>query len=251
MNRLDYCIKMQIRMIAGELITAVFLLFMTVMFLNYGGYGGSAYGFMWSIGTPCLVAVVLLAFSALRKLFVRSVYGGDAGLYQSLPISASELVTSKIFAAGVFLLLAFLPVFLIFGSGLGSLYIGKYRIRAAVTQILVNLGYTHSQVPLFAALALIAAVLGCFAAAAAVQLVITLYHSSASSRRSLAVGSLAMAVFMAGVLVLNVCPYLLLAEIKPLFHPAAVPAAEILLNTVVVMGAGYGNVQRLERGTMR
>ena len=257
MSKLDYCIKTQFRMIAGELIVTIFMLFLTVLFLSYGGFGGEGYFLMKAVGIPGAAAGLLLSFSALRKLYVRSVYGTSSGWYQALPISASEQVTSKIFTAGVFLVLAFLPAFFIFGNGLGSYYLGRYRIRAAVTQILVNLGYVHSQVPLFAALAVVSAVLGCFAAAAAVQIVIALLnqHRRDGAERNLAV-SVAETCFSvlaaSAVAAMNLLPYWLLISGRiggggELAHPAMMPVAGILLNVGVLLAAGKGSVRLLER----
>ncbi len=255
MSKLDYCIRMQFRMIAGELVAAGFLLVMAGLFLSYGGFfGGSGYPFMWKIGIPCLIAEVLLAFSVLRKLFIRSVYGSSAGLYQSLPLSAGDLGLSKIFAAGTFMLAAFLPVFFIFGNGLGSYYVGRYRISAAVTQILVNQGYVHSQVPLFAALVVVSLVLGCFAAAAAVQLVIALINQDSRDgekrSRGTALAEAGFAVLTAAaVTALNFLPYWLLLRSGTghLMHPAMLPGAGILINGVIMLAAGRSSVKVMER----
>lgn len=253
MNKLDYCIKMQFRMIAGELVAAGFLLVVAVLFLYYGGFGGEGYQVMNAIGTSGFLAAALLGFSALRKLFVRSVYGGDSGLYQALPLTAGEQITSKIFTAGIFLLLAFLPIFLIYGSGLGSLYAGKYRISAAIIQVLVNLGYTHSQVPLFAAAAVVAAVLGCFAAAAAVQFVIVWLNRKRRDGTKRSVGSVIVETVFAVLALtvmtfLNLLPYWLLIRSGEmhLLHPAMVPGTLIFLNGAVMLAEGKGSVKAVE-----
>ena len=254
MNKLDYCIKTQFRMIAAELAVTLFMLFLTVIFLSYGGFGGEGYGLMKAIGRPGLVTGILLSFSALRKLYVRSVYGASSGLYQALPVTAEEQITSKIFTAGVLLLLAFLPAFFIFGNGLGSYYFGRYRIRAAVTQILVNLGYVHSQVPLFAALAVVSLVLGCFAAAAAVQLVLALmnqkHRDGAEPSLAASIAETCVSMLAAGaVAAMNLVPYWLTVQSgePQLPHPAVLPAAEILLNGAVVFAAGRGSVKLTKR----
>ncbi len=257
MSKLDYCIRMQFRMIAGELAVTLLMLFMTVIFLFYGGFGGEGYRIMWAIGVPGLIVGILVSFSALRKLYVRSVYGTSSGLYQALPISASEQTISKTFTAGVFLILAFLPVFFIFGNGLGSYYVGRYRIRAAVTQILVNLGYVHSQVPLFAALAVVSAVLGCFAAAAAVHLVIVLvnqdHRDSGSRSRFTGIVETGFSLLALGIVAaLNLLPYWILLASGgengdgAMPHPAILPVAGILLNVGAMLAAGKGSVRLLD-----
>lgn len=253
MNKLDYCIKTQFRMIAAELAVTIFMVFLTVLFLSYGGFGGEGFGLMKAIGTPGLMTGTLVSFSALRKLYVRSVYGASSGLYQALPVTTGEQITSKIFAAGVLLLLAFLPAFFIFGNGLGSYYFGRYRIRILVTQVLVNQGYVHAQAPLFAALAVVSLILGCFAAAAAVQLVIAVLNRNrkdGEERRSVnAIAETGIAVLSVGIVIfMNLLPYWLLMQDggMPLSHPAMLPAAEILLNGIVLLAAGRGSVRAVE-----
>ena len=250
MNKLDYCIKTQFRMIAAELAVTLFMLFLTVIFLSYGGFGGEGYFLMKAIGRPGLMTGILVSFSALRKLYIRSVYGESSGLYQALPVTAAEQITSKIFSAGVLLLLAFLPAFFIFGNGLGSYYFGRYQLRVLVTQVLVNLGYVHAQAPLFAALAVVSLILGCFAVAAAVQLMIVMMNRKCrdGADRSLAasIGETCVSMLAAGtVAAMNLVPYWLMIQRGELQlpHPAMLPAAEILFNVAIVFAAGSGSLK--------
>ena len=111
MSKLDYCIKMQFKMTVGEFLTVGLMLFVAVLPWIYMGFGGSGYVGIWLVGMPGLVAGLSLSFLVLRKIFVRSVYTSSSALYQSLPLTAADLVISKIFTAGIFLLLAFLPAF--------------------------------------------------------------------------------------------------------------------------------------------
>ena len=249
MRKLDYCIKMQFKMTVGEFLTVGLMLFVAVLPWIYMGFGGSGYVGIWLVGMPGLVAGLSLSFLVLRKIFVRSVYTSSSALYQSLPLTAADLVISKIFTAGIFLLLAFLPAFLIFGNGLGSLYVGKYQIKAAIIQILVNLGYRHSQIPLFVSLALIAAVFGCFAMAAVIQFVIAVYYSSSNWPGKLAAGIVGMVLAILAALGLNLLPYILLLSSGEgaVAHTAMMPAAGILLNVGVLLAAGKGSVRLLER----
>ena len=150
--------------------------------------------------------------------------------------------------------LAFLPAFFIFGNGLGSYYFGRYQIRILVTQVLVNLGYVHAQVPLFAALVVVSLILGCFAAAAAVQLMIMMMNQKRrdGADRSLAVsiGETCVSMLAAGaVAAMNLVPYWLMVQRGELQlpHPAILPAAEILLNGAVVFAAGRGSLNLTKR----
>ncbi len=248
MSKLDYCIRMQFKMAAGEFLTLGLMLFVAVLPWIYMGFGGSGYVGIWFVGLPALLAGLSLSFYVLRKIFVRSVYTSSSALYQSLPLTAADLVTSKIFTAGIFLLLAFLPAFLIFGNGMGSLYVGKYQIKAAIIQILVNQGYRHSQTPLFVSLALIAAVFGCFAMAAVIQFVIAVYHSSANWPGKLMVGIVGMVLTILAELGLNLLPYIVLLNSGEgaMHHPAMLPAAGILINAGVMLAAGKRSARLLD-----
>ena len=132
---------------------------------------------------------------------------------------------------------------------MGSLYVGKYQIKAAIIQILVNLGYRHSQIPLFVSLALIAAVFGCFAMAAVIQFVIAVYYSSSNWPGKLAAGIVGMVLAILAALGLNLLPYILLLSSGEgaVAHTAMMPAAGILLNVGVLLAAGKGSVRLLER----
>ena len=141
--------------------------------------------------------------------------------------------------------LAFLPAFFIFGNGLGSYYFGRYQLRVLVTQVLVNLGYVHAQVPLLAALAVVSLILGCFAAAAAVKLMIVMMNQKRrdGADRSLAasIGETCASMLTAGtVAAMNLVPYWLMVQRgePQLTYPAMLPAAEILLNGAIVFAAG-------------
>ena len=252
MSKLDYCIRMQFKIAAGEFVTACMLLMMIGIVWLYMGFGGSGYVGMWLAGVPAFLAGLYLSFRVLRKIFINSVSGPASALYQSLPLSFADLVTSKIFTAGIFLLLAFLPAFLIFGNGLGSYYLSRYVIRSAMVQLLVNLGYLHSQAPLFAALTVVTVVLGCFTMAAAVQFMTAAYQSLTNRPGKLAVGIVGMILAVLGVLFLNLLPYWLLisggiGHSGEMPHTAMMPAAGILLNVGVLLAAGKGSVRLLER----
>ena len=255
MNRLDYCIKMQFKITAADSVVSFMMAVLVVTLFLKMGFGGDNYGGMWLAGVPCLVLGLGVSSHALGKIFVRSVYGSSGSLYQSLPVTASQQVTSKIFAAGLIFLLNLCPAALIFANGLGSLYLGRYLPIAAMIQLLVNRGYLHVQAPLFMALTVIGVILGCFAAAAAVQLAIAVCNRNSRDGGKRSIGKVILdsavsAVAAAAVAAVNFLPYWFLLHPESgwsLTQPWMVPGAEILLNGVVLLAAGSGSVRMAER----
>ena len=255
MNRLDYCIKMQFKITAADSVVSFMAAVLVVILFLKMGFGGDNYGGMWLAGVPCLILGLAISSNALGKIFVRSVYCTSGSLYQSLPVTASQQVTSKIFAAGLIFLLNLCPAALIFANGLGSLYLGRYLPAAAMIQLLVNRGYLHAQAPLFLALTVIGLILGCFAAAAAVQLAIAVCNRNSRDGGKRSIGKIILdsavsAVAAAVVAAVNFLPYWFLLHPESgwsLTQPWMVPGAEILLNGVVLLAAGSGSVRMAER----
>jgi len=99
---------------------------------------------------PLLAVSIYFFFKAMRKLFYDSIYGKSAYLFQSLPVSPSQLVSCKIFAAGLsFLLLSAVMV----GAGL-VIALFQSGIRAYVDGLMqdfVDQGAVTEQLPLILA----------------------------------------------------------------------------------------------------
>ncbi|MBR5489485.1 MAG: hypothetical protein IKV72_07235, partial [Firmicutes bacterium] len=92
-NLFDNCIHTDLKIIESDL--QILLLVWTALF---------ALGLSWFLifmAIPAVIVVLVLLYRIFCKLFAVSLYGKDAVLYRSLPVSVPMLVLTKIFTGGL------------------------------------------------------------------------------------------------------------------------------------------------------
>ena len=126
---------------------------------------------------PLAAASVYFVYKGMRKLFYESIYGPSASLFQALPVSASQMVSGKIFTGGVFLLL--LPAVMLAAGGLMAALAGS-GVENYVDSLLQNFvdeGALTNQLPLILAAELLVAVIASFKEAAVIFYGVAVYQS--------------------------------------------------------------------------
>ena len=96
-NMLDRYIKTNFKLIENELGLACVA--MGVGFISMATYIGIL------LLLPLLAGTVYLVYKLMRKLLYDSIYGPPASLFQSLPVTTVQMVSCKIFTAGLSLLM--------------------------------------------------------------------------------------------------------------------------------------------------
>jgi len=88
---LDKCIKANFRMVGSEIGIASVMGLLTAFFL-------STFVLILVLFIPLIVTIVYI-IKMYKKLFYTSLYGETAAMYQSLPVTASQMTAAKIFTA--------------------------------------------------------------------------------------------------------------------------------------------------------
>ena len=92
-NLFDKCIQTDLKIIESDF--QILLLIWAALF----GLGLS--WFLLFIAVPAVIVVLSFLYRIFRKMFAVSMYGKEAVLYRSLPVSVPMLVLTKIFTGGL------------------------------------------------------------------------------------------------------------------------------------------------------
>ena len=125
------------------------------------------------VALPLAIVAMYQIYAAAKKLFYDSAFGSDAYLYKSLPVSPAQEVYCKILTGGIALLLQ--AASMMAGAGLYALT-DKVQFMHHFLQGYVEIGVETADLPLYISLDFLAAAVGSFAQAAALFLVIAMYH---------------------------------------------------------------------------
>lgn len=245
MKNMDRFITLQLQSCAGEVIV------MAVC----GGFLAlsQATGDLYMVGVSCAIAggvAAVLLCRALKKIFYDSMFGRDAGLYLSLPVSVSTIVPGKIFTAGFLSMLVLLPAAYFAVNSLAAVRYGKYQFAAGVAQFLVNHGYHALQTPLLVIAGFLASAAGCFAMAAVVFLAVVSVEKEATNGRIRSAGGVILWIAAMGAAVLvimgNVLPYAAVAYFD-VEYAALAPLIGLIVNVAVLVLAERWSVRLMER----
>ena len=243
-GKLDAYIRTQMSLIYGEL----FFLLCVILFCFLGSVSGAydAASLSGLVYVPYFIGGLLMTARAFFKIFCRSLFGSDAMLYQSLPVSAAVQVIARIFAAGILLTAYLMPIFWV-----GLSFVGRILYRTSFTllvpQVLINLGWHPAKAPLFAALMLVSLIAFCFTLAALALLAAEAVETSKSGGKNRT-----FLVVLAGVadlvilIAVNLLPYLLVTGAR-IGEPALVPAGVLAVNILLGGACGWLSVNLLEK----
>ncbi len=230
-NLLDNCIRMDMKIIESDL--QILLLIWTALF---------ALGLSWFmlfIAIPAAIVILIFLYQIFRKLFAVSLYGKDAVLYRSLPVSAPMLVLSKIFTGG--LVFAAMGVVCLVGQMFASVIFGSpgHIVDMFEDWIygFVNLRIDPQLVPLAATLDFLNMAVRCFTLSALILLGVTVYCYLPRGGRGWFVQN---TMFYLGTLA--VVPYVLSAEIPGMMdwlQPAILQPVFHLVLSLVLLTVSY------------
>jgi len=143
---------------------------------------GAAFAFLSSfVGIflllPLACVSVYFVYKGLRKLFYDSVYGPSASLFQALPVTPLQMVSGKIFTAGVFLLL--LPAVIVAAGALMAALTGGGlgNFVDSLLQNFIDEGAATAQLPLILAAEFLLVVAASFKEASVVFYGVASYQS--------------------------------------------------------------------------
>ncbi len=226
-NLFDNCIRTDLKIIEKDM--EILLLVWAALF----GLGLS--WFLLFTVIPAVIVVLILLYRIFRKLFAASLYGKDAVLYRSLPISVPMLVLTKIFTGGqIFAILGIVCVvgrifsYVIFGYPENILSMFEDWILG-----FQDMKITPKLVPLAAVLDFLNMTVRCFTLSALILLGITVYCYLPRGGKGWIVQN-----SMLYVGTLAVVPYVLSAEIPKLMQwlqpPILQPVFHLLLSLVLL-----------------
>lgn len=167
-NILDRYIKANFKLIENEL--GIACVAMGAAFLLLGTYLG-ALPFL-----PLLGGAAYLTYKLMKKLCYESIYGNGAYLFQSLPVTPVQLVTCKIFTAGLSLLLILAVVlFALVLAALFNTHPGAFVDK--FMQHFLDRGAAAEQLSMILAAEFLVMVISCFRGGAVILLGVITYQS--------------------------------------------------------------------------
>ncbi len=229
-NLFDNCIRTDLKIIESDL--QILLLVWTALF---------ALGLSWFLifmAIPAVIVVLALLYRIFCKLFAVSLYGKDAVLYRSLPISVPMLVLTKIFTGG--LVFAGMGVICLAGQIFASVIFGnpEHIIDMFENWILdfQDMKIVPELIPLAAVLDFLNMTVRCFTLSALILLGITFYCFLPRGGKGWYVQNV-----MLYLGTLAIVPYVLSAEIPEMMdwlQPAILqPVFHLVLSLVLLVGA--------------
>ena len=225
------CIKTELKINESDL--QILLLIWAALF----GLGLS--WFILFVAIPAAFVILIFLYHIFRKLFAVSLYGKDAVLYRSLPVSTSMLVLSKIFTGG--LVFAAMGVVCLAGQMFASVIFGSpgHIVDMFEDWIygFVNLRIDPALVPLAATLDFLNMAVRCFTLSALILLGITVYCYLPRGGKGwivqnsmLYLGTLAVVLYVLSVEIPKLMQWLQPPILQPVFH---------LLLSLVLLAVSY------------
>lgn len=229
-NLFDNCIRIDLKIIESDL--QILLLVWTALF---------ALGLSWFLifmAIPAVIVVLALLYRIFCKLFAVSLYGKDAVLYRSLPISVPMLVLTKIFTGGQ--VFAGMGVICLVGQMFASVIFGnpEHIIDMFENWILgfQDMKIVPELIPLAAVLDFLNMTVRCFTLSALILLGITFYCFLPRGGKGWYVQNV-----MLYLGTLAIVPYVLSAELPKMMdwlQPAILqPVFHLALSLVLLAGA--------------
>lgn len=128
------------------------------------------------IALPLAIVAMYQIYAVAKKLFYDSTFGSDAYLYKSLPVSPAQEVYCKVLTGGIALLMQGASVLVFFSLYYMLSGLGKVSLMESFLQGYIERGVEPTILSLYISLDFLAASIGSFAQAAALFLVIAMYH---------------------------------------------------------------------------
>ena len=229
-NLFDNCIRTDLKIIEKDM--EILLLVWAALF----GLGLS--WFLLFTVIPAVIVVLILLYRLFRKLFAVSMYGKDAVLYRSLPVSVPMLVLTKIFTGGQ--IFALLGIVCVAGQMFSSVIFGNPGNILDMFEEWI-LGFQDMKIapeliPLTAVLDFLNMAVRCFTLSALIFLGVTAYHCLHREGSGwfiqivmLHLGSLAAVSYVLSAELPGMMKWLQPAILQPVFH--------LVLSLVLLAGA--------------
>ena len=229
-NLFDNCIRTDWKIIEKDM--EILLLIWAALF----GLGLS--WFLIFIAVPAVIVVLGFLYHIFRKLFAASLYGKDAVMYRSLPVSVPMLVLSKIFTGGQ--IFALLGVVCVAGRIFSSVIFGNPGNILDIFEDWI-LGFQDMKIvpeliPLAAVLDFLNMTVRCFTLSALILLGVTFYCYLPREGSGwfmqivmLHLGSLAAVSYVLSAELPGMMKWLQPAILQPVFH--------LVLSLVLLAGA--------------
>lgn len=239
-NLFDNCIHTDLKIIESDL--QILLLVWTALF---------ALGLSWFLifmAIPAVIVVLVLLYRIFCKLFAVSLYGKDAVLYRSLPVSVPMLVLTKIFTGG--LVFTAMGVICLVGQMFASVIFGNPGNILDMFEEWI-LGFQAMKImpeliPLTAVLDFLNMTVRCFTLSALILLGITFYCFLPRGGKGwyvqnvmLYLGTLAIVPYVLSAEIPKMMDWLQPAILQPFFHLA--------LSLVLLAGAYKVCVSLIEK----
>ena len=220
-NLFDNCIRTDLKIIESDL--QILILVWSALF---------ALGMSWFLifmAIPAVIVVLALLYRIFRKLFAVSLYGKDAVLYRSLPISVSMRVLTKIFTGG--LVFAAMGVICLVGQMFASVIFGNPGNILDMFEEWI-LGFQAMKIipeliPLAAVLDFLNMTVRCFTLSALILLGVTFYCYLPRGGKGwyvqnvmLHLGTLAIVPYVLSAEIPKMMDWLQPAILQPVFHLA-------------------------------
>ena len=220
-NLFDNCIRTDLKIIESDL--QILILVWSALF---------ALGMSWFLifmAIPAVIVVLALLYRIFRKLFAVSLYGKDAVLYRSLPISVPMLVLTKIFtgglvfaAMGVICLVGQMFAYVIFGNPERVIYMFENWILG-----FQDIKIVPELIPIAAVLDFLNMTVRCFTLSALILMGVTFYCYMPRGGKGwymqnvmLYLGTLAIVPYVLSAEIPGMMDWLQPAILQPVFHLA-------------------------------
>ena len=220
-NLFDNCIRTDLKIIESDL--QILILVWSALF---------ALGLSWFLifmAIPAVIVVLALLYRIFRKLFAVSLYGKDAVLYRSLPISVPMLVLTKIFtgglvfaAMGVICLVGQMFAYVIFGNPERVIYMFENWILG-----FQDIKIVPELIPIAAVLDFLNMTVRCFTLSALILMGVTFYCYMPRGGKGwymqnvmLYLGTLAIVPYILSAEIPKMMDWLQPVILQPVFHLA-------------------------------